>query len=93
MTVAAIVAFYLLGLAAFLGMDILAKVPTVMLVFAVGGLSAVSAFAFSLPLSRTLQPNGTLLDDVGLALGGLAVGASITVMSRLAKAYAQAGSK
>jgi NAD(P) transhydrogenase subunit alpha len=87
MTAAAIVALYLIGLAAFLGMDILGKVPPVMFTFIVAGLGAVSALGFCLPLGLGLRGQSTWLGDASLALAGLAVGGAVVVLGRLPRAY------
>ncbi|MDX2023820.1 MAG: hypothetical protein SF187_26515 [Deltaproteobacteria bacterium] len=87
MTAAAIVALYLIGLAAFLGLDILGKVPPVMFVFVVAGLGAVTALGLSLPLGAALQEQGGWLGDVALALAGVAAGAAVVVLARLPSAY------
>lgn len=87
MTAAAIVALYLVGLAAFLGMDILGKVPPVMFNFIVAGLGAVSALGFCLPLGLGLHGQSSWLADASLALAGLAVGGAVVVLGRLPRAY------
>lgn len=87
MTAAAIVALYLIGLAAFLGLDILGKVPPVMFAFVVAGLGAVTALGLSLPLGTALRGEPGWLNDVALALSGLAVGAAVIVLARLPQAY------
>ena len=96
MTAAAIVALYLIGLAAFLGLDILGKVPPVMFTFIVAGLGAVSALGFVLPLSAGLhaQPDqNNWWGDAALAVAGLAVGAAAVVLMRLPRAYQKGGAK
>jgi hypothetical protein len=87
MTAAAIVALYLVGLAAFLGLDVLGKVPPVMFAFVVAGLGAVTALGMSLPLGTALQGQKGWPGDVALALSGLAVGAAVVVLARLPLAY------
>ena len=94
MTAAAIVALYLIGLAAFLGLDILGKVPPVMFTFIVAGLGAVSALGFVLPLGAgfAAQPaESPWLGDVSLAVAGMAVGGAVMVLMRLPRAYTKGG--
>ena len=93
MTAAAIVALYLIGLAAFLGLDILGKVPSVMFAFVVAGLGAVSALAFTLPLSESLAGRGGNINDAALGLAGVAVGGAIVVLMRLPRAYRKRGAQ
>lgn len=93
MTAAAIVALYLIGLAAFLGMDILGKVPPVMFAFIVAGLGAVSALGFCLPLGFGLRGQSTWLGDAALVLAGLAVGGAVVVLGRLPRAYNKGGAQ
>lgn len=94
MTAAAIVALYLIGLAAFLGLDILGKVPPVMFTFIVAALGAVSALGFVLPLGAALQgqPGANhWWGEVSLAAAGIAVGAAVMALIRLPRGYAKGG--
>lgn len=93
MTAAAIVALYLIGLAAFLGLDILGKVPPVMFAFIVAGLGALSALGFSLPLGLQLRQQGGWMGDLALVLAGLAVGGAVVVLGRMPAAYKNRGAQ
>jgi uncharacterized membrane protein len=91
MSAVLLVSLYFIALTAFLGLDILSKVPATMYALAVAALGTVSALALVGALYVTVRAASSTERGLGLAAAGLgacAAGAGLTSMGRLLKAFA-----
>jgi hypothetical protein len=94
MTGVLLVSLYFIALTAFLGLDILGKVPATMyalVLAALGGLSAVVMVgALYVPARATgLSSVGPLLGYAAAGVGAIAAGAGLGSVGRLVKAFAR----
>jgi NAD(P) transhydrogenase subunit alpha len=94
MTSVLLVSLYFLALTAFLGLDILSKVPASMYALVLAALGTLSAVvmvgALYLPARSTMSPSlGCSLGYVAAGLGALAAGAGLASIGRLLRAFAR----
>jgi H+-translocating NAD(P) transhydrogenase subunit alpha len=90
MTGALLVAFYLLALALFLGLDIVGKVPAALyatLIAALGALSGVTVLAGVYLQGPRAVSGAAGLGRVGMGVGLVAAVAGLTAMGRLLASY------
>jgi hypothetical protein len=92
LTAVVLVSLYFLALTAFLGLDVLGKVPVSLVALvtaALGGTAAVvvvAAFALS---GRTPAASGPTLALLAAGLGAAAAGAALTALGRLSGPWAR----
>ena len=90
MTAGLLLSVYLAALAAFLGLDILSKVPATMYALVLAALGAVCAVAlvgsFHLDAQATSE-NSASLATAAAVLGGAAAGGGLVAARRLARAF------
>jgi hypothetical protein len=94
MTGVLLVSLYFIALTAFLGLDILGKVPATMYALALAALGTLSAVvivgALYLPAHSHTSPSlGCSLGYTGAGVGALAAGAGITSLGRLLRVHAR----
>jgi NAD(P) transhydrogenase subunit alpha len=90
MTAVLLVSLYFLALTAFLGLDILSKVPATMYALVLAALGALSAVAVVGALYVTVQATSSTGSALGLAsagLGAAAAGAGLASIGRLVRAF------
>jgi proton-translocating NAD(P)+ transhydrogenase subunit alpha len=90
MTAVLLVSLYFIALTAFLGLDILSKVPATLYALALATLGTLSAVAFIGALYVTVRAASPAASGLGLAaagLGAVAAGAGLTSIGRLLKAF------
>jgi len=90
MTAVLLVSLYFIALTAFLGLDILSKVPATMYALVVAALGTLSAVAVVGALYVTVRATSSAANGLGLAsagLGAFAAGAGLTSIGRLLKAF------
>ena len=92
MTGVLLVSLYFIALTAFLGLDILSKVPATMYALALAALGTLSAVAIVGALYVTMRAASPTSSALGLAaagLGAVAAGAGLASLGRLARAFAR----
>jgi NAD(P) transhydrogenase subunit alpha len=90
MTAVLLVSLYFLALTAFLGLDILSKVPATMYALVLAALGALSAVAVVGALYVIVQATSSTGSALGLAsagLGAVAAGAGLASIGRLVRAF------
>jgi NAD(P) transhydrogenase subunit alpha len=90
MTAVLLVSLYFIALTAFLGLDILSKVPATMYALVMAALGALTAVATVGALYVTVRATSSAGNRLGLAaagLGAFAAGAGLTSIGRLLKAF------
>jgi NAD(P) transhydrogenase subunit alpha len=90
MTAVLLVSLYFIALTAFLGLDILSKVPATLYALALAALGTLSAVAVVGALYVTVRAASPVSSGLGLAaagLGAVAAGAGLTSIGRLLKAF------
>ena len=92
MTGVVLVSLYFIALTAFLGLDILSKVPATMyalVMAALGTLSAVALVGAFYTTARAASSTGSALGMAAAGLGAAAAGAGLASLGRLVRAYAR----
>ena len=92
MTGVLLVSLYFIALTAFLGLDILAKVPATMYALALaalGTLSAVSLVGALYVIAQTTEPASGGLGMVAIFGSAVAAGAGLASIGRLLRAFAR----
>jgi hypothetical protein len=92
MTGVLLVSLYFIALTAFLGLDILSKVPATMyalVLAALGTLSAVGLVGALFVTVRAASPASSALGIAAAGAGALAAGAGLASMGRLVRAFAR----
>ena len=92
MTGVLLVSLYFIALTAFLGLDILSKVPATMYALAVAALGTVSAVAIVAALYvpvRDPAPGSEQLSLVAAGLAAVVAGAGLASLGRLLRAFAR----
>jgi hypothetical protein len=90
MTTVLLVSLYFMALTAFLGLDILSKVPATMYALALAALGTLSAVAVVGALYVTVRATSSTESGLGLAaagVGAVAAGAGLTSIGRLLRAF------
>ena len=90
MTGVLLVSLYFIALTAFLGLDILAKVPATMYALVLAALGTLSAVALVGAFYVTARATSSTASGLGLAAAGLgaaAAGAGLASIGRLVRAY------
>jgi NAD(P) transhydrogenase subunit alpha len=90
MTSVLLVSLYFIALTAFLGLDILSKVPATMYALVLAALGTLSGVAIVGALYVTVRATSPASSGLGLAaagLGAVAAGAGLTCMGRLLKVF------
>jgi len=92
MTAVLLVSLYFIALTAFLGLDILSKVPASMYALALaalGTLSAVGVVGALYVIAQTTSPASGGLGMVAAGMAATAAGAGLASIGRLLRAYAR----
>jgi hypothetical protein len=92
MTGVLLVSLYFIALTAFLGLDILSKVPATMyalVLAALGALTAVGLVGAIYLVARASSPGNGYVGLAAAGLAAIAAGAGITSIGRLARAFAR----
>jgi len=87
-----IVSFYFIALTAFLGLDIISKVPATMYALVLAALGTVAAVALVGSFhvtSESVSPVGSGLGLAGAGVGAAAAGAGLASIGRLLRAFAR----
>ncbi|HXU80863.1 MAG TPA: proton-translocating transhydrogenase family protein [Polyangia bacterium] len=91
MTAVLLVSLYFVALTAFLGLDILSKVPATMYALALAALGTLSAVGVVGALYVTVRATSSTGSSLGIAAAGLgaaAAGAGLASIGRLLRAFA-----
>jgi hypothetical protein len=92
MSAVLLVSLYFIALSAFLGLDIISKVPATMYALVVAALGTLSAVAVVGALYVTVRAASSASSGLGIAaaaFGAAAAGAGLASMGRLARAFAR----
>jgi proton-translocating NAD(P)+ transhydrogenase subunit alpha len=92
MTSVLLVSLYFIALTAFLGLDILSKVPATMYALVLAALGTLSAVAIVGALYVTARAASSTSSTLGIAAAGCAAaaaGAGLTSLGRLLRAFAR----
>lgn len=90
MTAVLVVSFYFLALTVFLGLDILSKVPATMYALVLAALGTLSGVAMVGAVHVTIRGATDTSSHLGLlsaGLGAVAIGAGLSSMGRLLRAF------
>ncbi len=83
MTAVLLIAIYCVGLTAFLGLDIIGRVPATLYAPVLAGLGALSAVALVGALEIAARPDANAFATASAALVGVAAGGGLMALGRL----------